>query len=331
MTRRLFRRQVGAMVLVVIAGCATGCHGSSPLGAAEPAVAPTVGPAPVGVVRSVGIRPEGIAVDARTGIVAVTVRDPNRLLLLDDRTLARRRAIPLPGHARHLTLAAPGGPVLVPAEDADTLVQVALPRGSTRATRVGRSPHSAAAVGGGHTIVGNEVGGTLSVLRPGHVVRTIGGLRQPGGVVAAGSLVAVVDVGSFTLTTYDLATGRRITTAKAGAGPTHAVLAAPDRLVVADTRGDELLVFDPQPLRLLSRVALPGTPYGLAADPATGTVWVTLTATNQVVGMRLTGSRLHLIVRYPTVPQPNTVAVAPGSHMVYVAGAGRGQVQLISR
>jgi hypothetical protein len=38
----------------------------------------------------------------------------------------------VPGHARHRQPAAPGGPVLVPAEDSDTLVLVSLPDGGPR-------------------------------------------------------------------------------------------------------------------------------------------------------------------------------------------------------
>ena len=57
-----------------------------------------------------------------------------RLLLIDGHTLAVRHSVPLPGHARHLQLFAPGGPVLVPAEDASRLVEVSLPNGRISAS-----------------------------------------------------------------------------------------------------------------------------------------------------------------------------------------------------
>ncbi|MGI9093693.1 MAG: YncE family protein [Mycobacteriales bacterium] len=328
MTRSGHRLGRCAAALAIVAA---GCRGSSGPGAAEPADSPTGGPRPAGIVRAVGTRPEGIVVDTRTGIVAVAVRKPDRLLLLDSGTLAPRRAVRLPGHARHLVLAGAGGPVLVPVENADTLLQVPLTGPGRTATTVGRSPHSAAAVGNGRIVVGNEVGGTLSIVRAGRVERTVPGLRQPGGVVAAGPVVAVVDVAAFTVTTFDPATARRIATTRAGAGPTHVVLVAAHRMVVADTRGDALLVFDPQPLRLISRLPLAGTPYGVAADPLTQSVWVTLTARNQVVGVCLASGHPRVIARYPTVEQPNTVAVTPGSRTVYLAGARRGEVQAIRR
>src|SRR5215210_2863890 len=75
------------------------------------------------------------------------------------------RNVELPESSRHLSLAGPGGPVLVPAESADTLVQVGLPEAGTIAeTTVGASPHDAAAAPNGRIFVGNELGDTASVV-----------------------------------------------------------------------------------------------------------------------------------------------------------------------
>jgi sugar lactone lactonase YvrE len=145
------------------------------------------------------------------------------------------------------------------------------------------------------------------------------------------STVAVVDVGAFTVGTYDLHTLTRTAVLAAGKGPTHGVLASGQRLIVADTRGDAMLVFSVSPLRRLASLALPGTPYGLAMDASTDTLWVTLTALNEVVGLDVSGSVPRVIARYPTVRQPNTVAVASGSHTLWVTGTDTGVVQRISR
>jgi DNA-binding beta-propeller fold protein YncE len=90
-------------------------------------------------------------------------------------------------------------------------------------------------------------------------------------------------------------------------------------------------VFSVSPLRQVASLALPGTPYGLAMDASTGTLWVTLTALNEVVGLDVTGAVPRVIARYPTVRQPNTVAVAPGSHTLWVTGTDAGVVERISR
>ena len=224
------RRRVLAVASVVL--LAGACSGSGKhLGAAEPATAPPTRAAPAGSVHPVGAGAEGIVYDAKTGLVAVAVRDPDRLLLLDPATLAVRRTVALPGSARHLQLERPGGPVLVPAETASELVEVTLPGGATRATRVGQQPHDAAGAGAGNgdIVVGNEFGKSISILHDGTVLTTIRDLKQPGGVIGDGATVAVVDVGAFTLSTYDLTTRKRLARVPARDPPTAISSAATGR------------------------------------------------------------------------------------------------------
>lgn len=318
------------LTILVVAGCSSTRAASHRLGAAEPASAPAARSVPAGVVVRVGGGPEGIVYDTRTRLVAVAVHGPDRLLLLDPTSLDADRSVPLPGSARHVQLAAPGGPVIVPIESANALAQVTLPGGATRLTPVGRQPHDAAAAGP-YIVVGNEFGASISFIRNGSVVKTLSDVKQPGGVVGDGTTVAVVDVGAFTLSTYDTRTLTRTAVVPAGSGPTHAVLTGGQRLAVVDTRGNALLLFSVSPLRLIARLPLAGTPYGVASDPRTDTVWVTLTATNEVVGIDLSTDHPRVVARYPTVRQPNSVAIAPGSHVLWVTGTYSGVVERISR
>ncbi|PZS25497.1 MAG: hypothetical protein DLM58_22390 [Pseudonocardiales bacterium] len=316
-------------VLMCVAACSS--NHDRRLGAAEPAKAPALGALPAGMVHRIGGAPEGIVFDATTNLIAVAVQDPNRLLLLDGTTLAVKRAVPLPGTVRHLQLAGPGGPVLVPVESVDELVEVSLPGGAIRMTKVGRQPHDATAASGGQIIVGNEFSKSISILTGGVVRATLPGPRQPGGVSGDGTTVAVVDVGDFTVSTFDLTRRTRTAVLPAGKGPTHGVLASGHRLIVADTRGDAILEFGLHPLAALGRVALAGKPYGMAFDATTDTVWVTLTARNEVVALDVSTPTPREIARYPTVRQPNTVAVSPGSHTVWVTGTATGDLQVINR
>ena len=280
---------------------------------------------------AVGPAAEGIVHDPSTGLVAVGVRDPNRVLVLDPSTLAVRRSVSVPGTVRHLQVTSAGGTVLVPNEAADTVLELDLVTGATRSTPVGHVPHDAAGAPDGDLLVGDEFGGSLTVVRDGRVVHTFDDLRQPGGVVAAGGLALVVDVGDFTVSAYDLTRMVRTGRLPAGAGPTHGVLAAEDRLVVTDTRGGRLLVYALDPLRQVGELALPGAPYGLAGDLGTGTAWVTLTGRNEVVGVDVSGSGPREVGRHATVRQPDTVAVAPGSRTLWVTGTADGVVQRIAR
>jgi DNA-binding beta-propeller fold protein YncE len=329
-------RSVAAVLLpltLALAGCASSRPPSEPAvdppaRAAEPADSPEPTVDPAGTVVPLDPDAEGMVFDPVTGLLAVAVRDPDRLLLLD-RDGAVVRAVPLPGHARHLQLAAPGGPVLVPAEDADTLVEVALPGGGTTETPVGSYPHDAAQLAGGQVLVGDEKGGTLTVVEDGRVTATLTSQTQPGGIAVAGDTAGVVDVGAFTLTSYDVPPGVLVDVVDAGEGPTHLVADGRGRFLVADTRGDALLTFTADPLEQVGELPLDGTPYGLAYDGAAQLLWVTLTATNEVVGLSTAGDQLIEVARLPTVRQPNTVAVDPVSGRVYVGSRATGQLQLV--
>lgn len=328
-------RTAGALLAVCLLASATACAGTDEppaadqLGAAEPGDSPEPEADPTGTVVELEPQPEGLAYDPVTDLLVVTVREEDRLLLVDGGTGRVVREVPLPGHARHLQLAAPGGPVLVPAEDSNTLVLVSLPDGATTEVDVGEYPHDAAQVEGGRILVADELGGTLSVVEDGVVVRTLDGQTQPGGIAAVGRLAGVVDVADFTLSVYDVPGGERLDVVDAGEGPTHVVTDARDRLLVADTRGDAVLVFGADPLQLLAPYPLAGTPYGVAHDDAAQVLWVTLTARNEVVGLSTASERLTEVARFPTVRQPNTVAVDPDTGRVFVASRATGELQLI--
>jgi DNA-binding beta-propeller fold protein YncE len=239
--------------------------------------------------------------------------------------------VTLPGSARHVALAAAGGPVLVPVEDRGMLVQVGLPTGKvlTR-TIVGRGAHDAAAWAG-RVFVSDEGAAAVSVIQDGQVVATLTGPQQPGGVAAGDGRVGVVDVHAGLLYVYDPTTLGPVDQVPAGAGPTHVVADGHGGLVVADTRGGALLRYRLRPdVRLLERLALSGRPYGLAADPGRRAVWVTLTDTNRLVGLRVTRDGLRPFANLPTVRQPNSVALDVTSGRVDVAGSADGMLQILT-
>ena len=276
----------------------------------------------------VGAKPEGVVFDPATGLVAVGVNDPDELVLLD-RDGRERRRVPLPGPPRHLQLAAPGGPVLVPSEPANELVEVSLPDGRTRATPVGEQPHDASATSDGRIFTADERGSSISEVRDGRRVRSVPVDVQPGGVVTVGDRVAVVAVQAYTVELYDQRTLRGQGARNAGLGPTHVVRDGEGRLYVADTRGGAVLVFTTEPrLKLAGRIALPGSPYGLAIDDDADRLWVTLTGATRS-SSSAAGDQPERLRSFPTVRQPNTVAVEPGSRRVFVASRTDGTLQLI--
>ncbi|MCA1740504.1 MAG: hypothetical protein LC740_17280 [Actinobacteria bacterium] len=156
------RSSLAVIVLFAILFALVGCgseQSSSEQDASEQSTEESSPPAPepAGRVVEIGSEPEGIVADPETGLVAVGLRDPNELALVDGSSGEVVRNVELPASPRHLQLVAPGGPVLVPAESADRLVQVSLPEGEiTAETTVGTSPHDAAAAPDGRIFVGNE-------------------------------------------------------------------------------------------------------------------------------------------------------------------------------
>jgi len=313
------------LLLILLAGCGGSDDGLSP--AAEPAVSPPLTERPAGRVIPIGNKPEGLVADPKTRLLAVGLTNPDLLALVDMDTLEVVRWIPLPESPRHLRLARPGGPVLVPAERSDQLIEVFLPGGRLRRTGVGDFPHDAASDGRGRVFVGDEGGDTLSVVENGRRVQQLSAPVQPGGVVTSqdGGLVAVVGVSERALELFDSQSVRRLGKIDVGVGPTH-VVAHGNRFFVVDTRGDGLLEILTEPdLRIHRRTPLPGAPYGVAADPARKRFWVTLTETNEVV--ELTDRRQ--LRSFPTARQPNTVAVDPVTGRVFVASRTDGMLQII--
>lgn len=328
--RRRAARAIAALtsaVLVALPACGSDTGELSP--PAEPPEAPKETD-PAGDVVDLGIRPEGIVADAETGLVAVAVSRPGMLVLLDADSGTERRRVELPAPARHLQLARPGGPVLVPSEGADTLLVVALPSGKV-IERVGTGdfPHDAAGAADGAVFVTNEFAGTVGRVRDGRMSDTFGDHVQPGGVAVAQVTIGVVDVRKDDLTTYDTSSRDVTGRVRAGEGPTHVAATEDGRLLVTDTRGDALRVFNVEPeLREVAAVALPGGPYGIAYDPERDHVWVTVTGRNEVVALDLAADPPREVQRFGTV-RPNTVAVDSGTGRVFVAGKSAGAVQMI--
>ncbi len=343
MTHLSFRRAFTLLTLATILFVPVGCRTEQdvtkqdaaqrkPPPAPEPAEAPPLEKKPAGRVVEVGSAPEGIVADPETGLVAVALRNPNELALVDGESGETIRKIKLPESARHLDLAAPGGPVLVPAEGSDSLVQVGLPDGEvTSETPVGDFPHAVAAAPSGRIFVVNEMASTASIVEDGREIEKIETALKPGGVAVTDSgLVGVVGVRGLTLEVFDADTLESLGRTEAGEGPTHVKAGAKNRFYVTDTRGDAVLIYEagPKPEQI-GRVSLPGSPYGIAIDPRRNHLWVTLTAEQRVVQLALQGRTLREIARYPTVRQPNSVAVDPATGRVFVTGKTDGQLQIL--
>lgn len=297
----------------------------------EPAESPEPEEEPAGEVFEISNGPEGIVADPETGLVAVGAREPARLLLVDGESGETVSETKLPAPTRHLALAAPGGPVLATAERSDEFFRIGLPDGEVLSrTPVQEFPHNATA-SGDRVFVINEFESTMSVIEGGEVIETVETPLWPGGVATTGSgLVAVLGVRGLAVELYDARTLESLGRADAGEGPTHVAAGPEGRLYVADTRGGAILTYETEPeLERASGTPLPGSPYGVALDPRRGELWITLTAENALVRFDVGAGEPRETGRYPTVRQPNIVAVDPQSGRVYIAGRERGELQVV--
>ncbi|MDQ6724935.1 MAG: hypothetical protein M3066_01990 [Actinomycetota bacterium] len=322
------------VVSLLAAACGGGPKVANPLPTApEPAVSPAPQPQLPGTVVPLAGAPEGIAI-VRSGTVAVAVRDPNQVVLFDLARPTQRRTVALTGSARHLFLGGPDGPLLIPQESDDHFVALSLPDGRVlESVAVGRQPHDSIAVGPDTVFVADELADTIHIVRNGAVTRVVGAPLQPGGMASApdGSVMVTVGVRGRRITAYR-PDGTTLGTANCGVGPTHAVTGSDGLYWVVDTNGGAILGFrvDDHGPHQVVRIPVGARPYGIAYDERRSTLWVTLTATDQVVGIHLKATTVTSRTTYNTVQQPNTVAVDDASGEIVVTGSTpQGSLQFI--
>lgn len=234
------------------------------------------------------------------------------------------RSVPLPGPVASLN-AGEDGRLLAAVPDADLVVRIDPATGATEPLHQPGGPVDAVSAPGGIAVA----------LRAGNTVQLPGGARAggfnaPAPLVTAGGRVHVLDPLATSLTPLDPATGQKEPALRAGSGATHAVADRYGRVLAIDTRGGEFLAFGTDPLIMKQRYPVPGSPYGLAYDPARDLAWTTLTATNQLVAYDVAGGEPQERLRLPTVEQPDTAAVDPTSGTVFVASADGAGIQVVT-
>jgi hypothetical protein len=141
-----------------------------------------------------------------------------------------------------------------------------------------------------------------------------------------GNTTVVLDRGQTSVTTID-ADGHAQQALRAGRGATTMAADPAGRVLVADTRGGQLLVYGVDPLILRQAYPVPQAPYGLAGSRALA--WVSQTVSNIVIGYDLSTGIPVEKVRYPTVQQPNSLAFDEASDTLYVVSGSGAGVQVI--
>lgn len=324
------------MLLVMAVGLA-GCS-SNPIDARPPTVAPAIAAAsppaaaaPAGRVLPLGGAPQSALFDPLSSSLAVFTPGPDRgeaPALTVFGPGGSQRTVPLPGVSGPLSGDGRGS---VYAATRGGYVTADLAGGAVSRTAVpGHSDTDFTAIArraDGRMVLGDAGGTVYTLAADGTVSNKAAGFARIDALVTDGDIAVVLDSAQTSLTALG-ADGSRQQALRAGLGATTITADPAGRILVADTRAGQLLVFSVDPL--IERQAYPvsDSPYGLAGSSTL--VWVSQTATNTVIGYDLSTGIPVEKVRYPTVRQPNSLAFDEASGTLYVVSAAGAGVQVIT-
>ncbi|MBF6170640.1 YncE family protein [Nocardia blacklockiae] len=317
-------RRTTAVVLAASAVALGGCSSKDDTDAAAPAAAPAsaaAAPAPAATPAGTVTPAAPVAAllaEPAGGRVAVLDADGVTVHLLDPAAVAPARTLTLPARATALAAGAPGQ---VLAAAGRQLIHIDTLTAATRATPLDGEARAAARRGDGTVAVGLADGRVEILAADGQVLQTVSGLSGIDGLAAAGDAVAVLDRAQTSLTQLDLRDGEPGLALRAGAGATTVAADHFGRLLVTDTAGGALLVYTADPLVLRQRFPVGSSPYAIAYDQRSETVWVTLTASNEVAGYDLSTGIPEEVGRVPTVRQPNALTIDDRTGEMFVGSA----------
>ncbi|WP_159928616.1 MULTISPECIES: YncE family protein [Nocardia] len=307
----------GVAVLALLAGCSSG--GGPDLPTREPATAadaPAVTTPPAGRVLPAGPI-TALEADPSSGLLVgldgavLTVIDP-------DAAPHVVRTVRLPERAGGL---APGRPGEMLAAAPGRVLRVDLTSGAVGEVAVDGDVRSVRARRDGGLLVGTADGRVLELAPGGEVTHTVSGLVSADALAEADGKLTVLDRRQTAIFEFDPAQQRPGLALRAGDGATQLIGDTRGRFVVTDTAGGELLVYTAGPLVLRQRFPVGSSPYALAYDQRSDTVWVTCTQRNEVVGFDLSTGIPKEVGRYATVRQPNSVAIEQRTGDLFVGSA----------
>jgi DNA-binding beta-propeller fold protein YncE len=296
------------------------------------AVSPAVAGQPQGSVRPLAGIGEAAAFDPATSSLVVLELDPaGGSAVTTFPPSGPSRTVPLPGPATAI-VADGDGAVYLSAKGGYFKVDV---KGAGKVTRFdvdGQRDTDFTAItrrADGKVVLGSADGAVYTLDSATAVGARLQIFARVDALAVQGNTVAVLDRGQTSVTTVDVSGTKQEHALRAGEGATTMVTDPAGRILVADTRGQSLLVFGTNPLMLRQQSPVRGAPYGLAGSR--GLAWVSETATNSVVGYDLATGIPVEKVRYRTVQQPNSLIFDDTTGTLYVVSGSGAGVQVIPR
>jgi DNA-binding beta-propeller fold protein YncE len=297
---------------------------------ATAAQSPPVTGQPAGVVRPLAGHAEAAVFDAATASLAVLSPDVGGQSMVTVVTSSgAARPVPLPGPATAMTGDNDGR---VFASTRGGYFRVDIRAGTVSRVDIEGQPGTdftaIARRSDGKVVLGSADGAVDTLTSENGVGASLKIFSRVDALVAQGNTVVVLDRGQTSVTTISASGTDADHALRAGEGATTMAADSAGRVLVADTRGDELLVFGTDPLILRQRSPVRDAPYGLAASSKLA--WVSQTAINTVVGYDLATGIPVEKVRYRTVQQPNSLAFDEASGTLYVVSGSGAGVQVIA-
>ena len=317
---------------VIAAGCSSNPLSVPPptIEPAAPAVSPPPATHPAGELLPLTGRPQAAIFDERTGSLAVLAPGA------DPQSPATLTLFAVSGGTRELTLPGPAtalagdgqGSVYLSTRGGYFTVDVAA--GSATPMSINDETDTdftaIARRADGRLVLGSADGTAYTLGSETAVAEKVKVFARVDAIATEGNTAVVLDRGQTSVTSLN-SDGRTQQSLRAGEGATTLVADPAGRVLVADTRGGQLLVFGVEPLIERQAYPVPQAPYGLAGSR--NLAWVSQTAANMVVGYDLSTGIPVEKVRYPTVQQPNSLAFDDTSDTLYVVSATGAGVQVI--
>lgn len=315
-----------ALAMLGLAGCTSKDSEAPPptIVPAEAAVSPPAAGAPAGTVRPLDDHALTALFDAKTSSLAVL----GARAVTSITTTGRPRTVPLPGPATgmagddegRLFVSTTGGYFRVDLETGSATLIGVDGQQDTDFTAIARRQD-------GKLVLGSSDGTVFTLSSDTAVGARLKIFARVDDLVTQGNTAVVLDRGQTSVTALSEDGTKDEHALRAGEGATTMAADAAGRVLVADTRGGQLLVYGLRPLILRQAYPVPDAPYGLAGTSTLA--WVSQTASNAVVGYDLSTGIPVEKVRYSTVQQPNSLVYDESSDTLYVVSGSGAGVQVI--
>lgn len=217
------------------------------------------------------------------------------------------------------------------------LVRIAADGTTTTAALATDNPTAMARTADGRILIGTDNGHVLVIGTDQKLIRDISGFVRvdaitvsPPGADLGSEQVVVLDRAQSSVTPVDLSTGDKGPALRAGNGATNATVDRYGRVLVANTRDNEILGFFGSPLVMRFRYPVPNGPYAVDYDDTHNLLWVTTTGDNEAVAYDLAGGEPVAKRHFSTVAQPDSLAVDDVTGTVFVLSTRDSQVQVVA-